>query len=529
LGFVELGDYLIVMTASKIFLYLCLAFIVGIFFSSFFDIPRLFLPGFLILGLAIISVFWKYKKMAVFGFCVLVLVLGIWREQTAEFGIINNGLRALNDSKETVILIGTIVKEPDIRGTNIKLTIREEETKSIVLATVSRYPEYHYGDELKLIGLLETPFESEGFAYKDYLAKDGIYSVIYYPKVELLKEKNYTDIFSIIFGKVLEFKKSLSEIMRQNIPPPQSSLLAAIILGDQSVMSGCSQKETEIAKEKGETCLKLKEKLNITGVRHITSVSGMNIVILSGVLMWLGIALGLWRGQAFYFAIIMIILYIFLVGAPASAVRAGIMGGLFLFAQKVGRLSAAGRMLTMAAAFMLTENPLLLKSDIGFQLSFLATFGMIYCMPIFQQWFSLIRNPEHSPLKEIVLSLKGLLAMTLAAQVFTLPILIYNFGYFSQVSPITNILIVPLLSCIMILGIVFALVGIVWPWLGWVLSLPVWVLLTFVVAVIDYFSQVSWASRTMDISWVWLAVSYLILGFIVWRLNKFYSVPSFLR
>jgi len=119
--------------------------------------------------------------------------------------------------------------------------------------------------------------------------------------------------------------------------------------------------------------------------------------------------------------------------------------------------------------------------------------------------------------------------MTMAAQVFTLPILIYSFGYFSQVSPITNILIVPLLSYIMILGIVFALIGIIWPWLGWVLSLPVWALLTFAVGVIDYFSQAGWASRTLEISWIWLAISYLILGYITWRLNKFYSVPKFLR
>ncbi|PIW91523.1 MAG: hypothetical protein COZ91_00950 [Candidatus Nealsonbacteria bacterium CG_4_8_14_3_um_filter_39_7] len=504
------------MTASKIFLYLCFAFIIGIFAGSFFNIPWLFLPIFLILGLAVISIFWKYKKITVFGFCVLFSALGFWREQFFESGIKDNELAMLNDSQEKIVVIGTVVKEPDIRETNIKLTIRNEKTKSLILATVSRYPEYHYGDELKLIGLLEAPFEPAGLSsggnYKDYLAKDGIYSVMYFPKVELLKEKNYTDIFSIIFGKVLEFKKSLGEVMRQNIPPPQSSLLAAIILGDQSVMSG-----------------ELKDKLNITGVRHITSVSGMNIVILSGVLMWLGIALGLWRGQAFYFAIIMIILYIFLVGAPASAVRAGIMGGLFLLAQKVGRLSVAGRMLAMAAAFMLTENPLLLKSDTGFQLSFMATFGMIYCMPIIQQWFDKIRNPELSLFKEIAVSIKSLLAMTMAAQVFTLPILIYSFGYFSQVSPITNILIVPLLSYIMILGIVFALIGIIWPWLGWVLSLPVWALLTFAVGVIDYFSQAGWASRTLEISWIWLAISYLILGYITWRLNKFYSVPKFLR
>lgn len=66
-----------------------------------------------------------------------------------------------------------------------------------------------------------------------------------------------------------------------------------------------------------------------------------------------------------------------MIGAPASAVRAGIMVGLFLIAQHFGRLAAGSRIIVLAATIMLVFNPLLLISDIGFQLSFLAVMGLI--------------------------------------------------------------------------------------------------------------------------------------------------------
>jgi competence protein ComEC len=110
--------------------------------------------------------------------------------------------------------------------------------------------------------------------------------------------------------------------------------------------------------------------------------------------------------------------------------------------------------------------------------------------------------------------------MTFSAYVFTLPILIYNFGYVSVVSPITNLLIVPMLPFIMISGFVFGLAGMIWQILGWILSWPAWLLLTYLTKIIDWFSQ-PWAFKTFEnINWTWLIIFYLILGLITWRLNE---------
>lgn len=480
------------MTASKIFLYLCLSFIGGIFLDSFFSSPQLLILSFLILGLIFISVFWKYKKFAVIGFCILFLVFGIWRHQVAEIQISKSKLQIYNNREEIVTLIGIISSEPDVREKSQKLTIKINDLGK-VLVTINRYPEYQYGDKLKIIGELKTPQEIGDFNYPDYLAKDGIYSVMDWPKIELLERGNYRGRPSVIYAKILAFKEKLRESIYQNLSPPQSSILGAMILGDKRKISE-----------------EWKNKLNIAGVRHITAVSGLHVTVLSSILITLLLWLGFWRQQAFYFAILIIALFIVMTGLQPSAIRAGIMGGLFLLAQYFGRMNSASRAVFFAGAVMLFQNPLLLKLDVGFQLSFLAMLGIIYLLPIFQDFLKFI------PWKEP----KSILAMTLSAYLFTLPILIFNFGYISFVAPLTNLLIVPLLYWIMIFGFLFGLVGIIWQPLGWILSLPSWLLLTYLTKVVDFFSQ-HWAYKILEnVHWTWLAILYLILALIVWRLRE---------
>jgi len=310
-----------------------------------------------------------------------------------------------------------------------------------------------------------------------------------WPKIELI-ERNQGNF---AYAKILEFKNKLRESIYQNISPPQSSILGALILGDKK----------QISEE-------LKQKLNVAGVRHITAVSGLHVAVLTSILMTLLIGLGFWRQQAFYFTIIFIIIFIIMTGLQPSAIRAGIMGGLFLLAQHLGRMNTSSRTIVFAAALMLAQNPLLLKLDVGFQLSFLAMMGIIYFLPIFQNFLKKIPN---------FFQLRSLLSMTLSAQVFTLPILIYNFGYLSLVSPITNVLIVPLLPYIMGLGFIFGIAGLIFQPLGWLLSLPCWLILTYSLKIIDILSQ-PWAFKTLEVSWIWLVISYSILGLITWRLQE---------
>ena len=486
------------MTKSKIFLYFCLSFITGIFLNSIIKIPQLLMLSFLILGILLISVFWKYRDFVIFGFCILFLILGIWRHQIFLSKLENSEIK--KHINENIVLIGVVDAEPDIREKVIKLKIRIEGIDNEILVTARRYPEYQYGDKLKITGRLEEPQIFEDFNYKNYLLKDGILAVINFPEMELIGENFGNPIMKSLFSLKQRLKESLNNVMS----PPQSGLLEALFFGD----------EENIPKD-------WKEKFNLTSTRHIAAVSGMNITIISALILNFLLFLGFWRPQAFYLSIILIFLYILMIGAPASAVRAGIMGILFLAAQHLGRISTGSRVIVFAATLMLIQNPLLLTLDIGFQLSFLAVMGLIYLQPIFSDFLKKIPDFFLKDLTFEIFQVRVNLSATLAAQIFALPILIYNFGQVSIISPITNILILPLIPIITILGFIFSFIGIFWQGLAQILSWPAWLLLSYILKIIDLSSKIPFSYLIFkNVHWIFLPISYLALGILTWRLQE---------
>jgi len=274
-------------------------------------------------------------------------------------------------------------------------------------------------------------------------------------------------------------KVQLRNVIYDDFSPPYSGILSALTIGDRSLSKEWNQK------------------LNIAGVRHITAISGMHIIILSAILMWIFL-LFLDRNKAFYFVLIIIWLYIFLIGFPASALRAGIMGSIFLISQKMGRTRSGVRVVVLAAAIMLLINPLMIKS-LGFQLSFLATLGLMYFFDSFKKIFK-----------------NDLIAITFSAQIFVLPILMYNFGEFSLVSPITNILIVPFLPFLMGLGFAFIVLSLLWNALGWIISLPLWLLLYYIVFIVELFSKVPMAYISIPL--IIVPLYYLGIGWMIRRM-----------
>jgi competence protein ComEC len=508
------------LSASKILFYFCLSFIAGVFLESVISaqggpasggkVPQIFLWAFLFADFLAVIIFLFIKKggLTVFSFCFLFLLIGVLRLQISEFNIGSNELRKLNDG-EKVVLTGVISNEPDIRDTYQKLEVEIcalGKGTSTVLVTTNRYPEYKYLDKIKITGKLETPKVLEDFSYKNYLMKDGIYSVMYFPKVELLPEKSKYTFFTYFYEKVLFLKQKLRESIRNSYSPPQSLILEGTVVGDNGVMSE-----------------DLKNKLNITGLRHVIAVSGTHIIILSAILMSFLLMIGLWRGQAFYFSIILIWLYIILTGLAASGIRAGIMGSLFLLAQKFGRQSLGSRTITMAGALMLLQNPLLLFYDVGFQLSFLAALGIIFLTPIFKALFDFFKKRLLPKNKENFQNLSSILSSTFSAQIFTLPVMLYNFGNISLIAPITNLLILPIVPLMMIFGFISSIFGMFSQVLGQVLAVPCWILLTYFLKVIDIFSQ-PWAIKTFkNVHWIWLVILYLIIILSIKYLNKKYS------
>jgi competence protein ComEC len=495
------------MTPARIFLYFCLAFLAGVASASFFKFPLFLIIFILIFSLALVGVFWERVGIAVFGFCLIFLVLGVLRFQSFELEIL--GPRSASLSGQAVSLVGRVAAEPDKRPgyTNLKIIVTGsgpsaggEETAadiagSRVLAVVGNYPEYFYGDKMKLEGKLQLPEPDGSFNWPGYLAKEGIAWQIVFPKTEFLGKESL-GIRQGLFSNILSLKKKFQEPVYENIPLKEGSLLSGLLLGDKSLMPKS-----------------FKQQMSAAGLSHITAVSGMNVVILSGILMSLFIGLGLWRQQAFWLALVFIWLFVLLVGLPASAVRAGIMASLFLSAQFLGRQNMAWRAMILAAAAMLALNPLLLRYDIGFQLSFLAVAGLIYIGPVLKEKLNFIPDKKFLDLKEI-------LSQTLSAQIITLPVLIYNFGYFSLVAPLANILVLPAIPWLMAFGSIFILAGIIWPVLGWVLSWPVAALLMYCTKTIDLCAGLPFAQLALRVSLFWVFLIYVLLFIWVFRWRR---------
>lgn len=227
----------------------------------------------------------------------------------------------------------------------------------------------------------------------------------------------------------------------------------------------------------------IKNNFNTTGTRHVLAISGMNISIIALMIMNFAISIGMWRHQAFWVAVFAVIAFIFLVGAPASAVRAGIMGILLLWAKNKGRLVQAWRPITLAAFLMVALNPKLLVFSIGFQLSFLAVIGIIYFKNF---WDRILFWIPIKPMRELVV-------LSMAAQTTTWPVMVYNFGTLSAISPIANIFVVPMLNPIMFLGLGFVVVSFS-GYLSQIFLWPAWLILKANIKIVDFFGSFNWAS-----------------------------------
>jgi len=481
------------MTSSQILFYLCIFFIAGIFAASFFKFPFVFLLLILILSLILISIFPKSRSILFFAFCVLFFAFGIFRYQNYFSKIQNQEIK--NFVGKEISILGIVDDEPKIREKSIIFPLRTEKGKILVKA--KRYPEFEYGEKVKITGVLKEPEAKDSFNWKNYLLKDGILVEMDFPKIEKTGENfgNPIKKFSIFL------KKKIEEVIRENLSPLHSALLKSLLFGQ----------EEEIPFE-------WKEKLNQTGTRHIAAVSGMNITIISSLILSFLLFLGLWRHHAFYLSIFLISFYVLMIGAPSSAIRAAIMGILYLTAQYFGRISSGERPVVFAATLMLFFNPLLLRYDIGFQLSFLAILGIVYFYQFFFEKF-----------KKFPKTVREGLSSTLSAQIFTFPILIYNFGQISLISPLSNVLILPILPVITILGFIFSFFGIIFEPIGYLLSFPCWFLLSYLLKVVDFCSKIPHSFLTLKVNFLFLLISYSILIPLALYLNKKFSQLLFLR
>jgi competence protein ComEC len=445
---------------------LSLGFIGGIAFGSFFHLDIwTVIAGLLLSGaIFIYSYFLNDKveeraKVILISVFLLGVAIGVGRLSFSDL-YVTSKLDSFANKKITVE--GIIVEEPDVRETNTKLTVEVSniegvEVKEKILITAPLYPEFSYGDKIRASLTLTKPkgiLSEDGrvFDYEGYLRVRGIWYTSNFTKIELLSSGNSNFIKSALF----KIKKKFTNALNQALPEPESSLMAGLLLGTKQ----------SLGKE-------LLAEFQKTGTSHVVVLSGYNIAIVATSIM--AILKFLPKNISLAFGALGIILFTMASGGGASAVRAAIMVLVALFAKKLGRNYSAERALGFAIVLMLAPNPLLLIFDPSFQLSVLATIGIVFVSPIISPYFSKI--PERFGLREVM-------SATIATQLTVLPFLIYNTGIFSTVSLPVNILILGTIPVTMFFGFLTGVFGLISLWLSFIPALPSYILLWYQLTVV---------------------------------------------
>jgi len=490
-------------------IYLGCAWLAGIFLGSLLPLPSVFVWLLTVLPLAVLLLWRKEWPVRLISVCLLFLLLGILRfNASAPLQSFGEGHIAYYNDQGWVKIEGIVSGEPDVRDTYTNLPVevsrievdgQEHEVSGTVLVRAPHYPQYDYGDELATEGLLETPPELEDFSYREYLARQGIYSMLRRSQIALIDHGRG----SAVTRALLAFKRRAQRIIALILPEPQAALLTGILLG---VRAGISADLTKA--------------FSTTGTAHIIAISGFNISIIAGLFSGLSTRL-VGKRRAMPLALAGIIVYAILVGASASVVRAAIMGCLYVIAIHYGRQTDALTSLIAAAVFMTLLNPQTLWY-VGFQLSFAATLGLILYTPVLQDWFERLLSKALSPgtAKRAIQILNEALIVSLAAQITTLPIIVYNFRQLSLVTLLSNFLILPAQPGVMLWGGLATIAGLVWLPSGQVLGWIAWLFLTYTIRAVEITASIPYASLNLghvSPSLVWLYYGLLAVATLVSR------------
>ena len=409
----------------------------------------------------------------------------------------------------TVTLEGVVAAEPDERQTYTNLRVRAERLsdpdgrevalRGLVLVRAPRYPRLDYGDRIRVEGRLEAPPTGEPFSYRDYLARQGIYSLMTSTRLALLGHNQANPLLWAIFALKRHAQATIATIL----PEPQAALLTGILLGIETGIPSA-----------------LVEAFRATGTSHIVVISGFNMTLVAGILTRLALRL-FDRRRAFWIAVAGVALYTVLVGASAAVVRAAAMALLCLWARRLGRVTYGPASLAAAALLMSAWNPLALW-DISFQLSFAATAGLVLFADPLERAFAwlLSRFTQAERARRLTGLLDEALIVGLAAQITTTPLILFHFGRLSLVAMLSNLLILPAQPAVMIWGGLATLVGMVTRPLGQGLGWVAWAFLTYTIELVQLTARVPRASVPLHLEG-WMVVAwYGLLVALAWVLAQ---------
>ncbi len=383
----------------------------------------------------------------------------------------------------TGTITGVVVDDPRYRKDRIQLRLAAESvfvssetiaTSGLVLIEAERGLNVEYGDRARATGAMATPATGDTFSYADYLGRRGVFTIMRNAGVEVVS-KGHGDA---MFARLLELKAIVKGEIARALPEPQAGLLTGILLGDESGLSP-----------------QLKDDFARVGASHVIAISGFNMVIMSAIV--IRVLSSLFGGKSIAVtisAVAVIAVYSLFVGASPGILRAALMSSLLVIGKQLNRRTFVPASLAGATLLLSIADPNVLL-DIGFQLSFCAVLGLgLFADPLSERFAALLHRhlpakwatPLHSFLNEPLI-------VSVAAQIATLPLIILYFGRLSLVALPVNILIVPVQSAVLLLGLAAVVISVFAPALGLLVFWAEMLSLSWTISIVRAFALLDFA------------------------------------
>ncbi len=397
-------------------------------------------------------------------------------------------------------LEGVVSTEPDVRDDRVDIRLEVQSvtrigqtvaSSGLVLVQAPASAAIRYGDRITATGLLVIPSVSDSFSYRDYLARSGVFSIMPDASVEVKGSGEGNALLRML----LAFKVRARQLISRSLPEPSAGLLTGILLGDARSLSS-----------------EVSDAFSAVGASHIIAISGFNMAVLSGVVMGL---LGRFRVRPRLAAVIgltVILIYTILVGASPSVVRAAIMSSMLVIGALVRRKSYVPTSLAFVVVLLSLQNPSVLW-DVGFQLSLFATLGLaLFANPLADAFNAgLSRLFPLKTAQRVGDFLGEPLIVSIAAQIMSLPLIVLYFGHLSVVSLAVNLLIIPVQSALMVLGLAATLLAFVAFPVAQVLFWLDMLLLGWTLAVVRAFARLPFAQIAVQVDPRLIALLYVIV------------------
>jgi competence protein ComEC len=496
-----------------------LAWLAGILLDAWALVPPVALLAGSALCLLTAILCWRNTRLRLISLAACLLLLGAWRYALASpvgdptaisafigtkklelTGSVTDDPKLEAHSRLYVVSVNTISLDNGATWRNAHGLIEVQEPGSALDDPYAA----QYGDSIELQGNLQKPFPTSG---------PDIFASMSFPGLTINQSGG-----NPVIAALYRLRIYLATIITRLLPQPMAALLIAIVLSLRTP-----------------TLTPLILPFNVTGTAHMIAPSGFKVTILAGLVRDKTERLFKLRKKQFQpllpaekqrnnwrqhlatgLVIASITGYTFLSGGSPAALRAGIMGIVLVLAPRFGRVYNVYNALAFTALIMSALDPFVLW-DAGFQLSFFGTLGIIQFTPFLMRSF---HRFEHIPPVHFLVEI---IMVTLAAETGTMPIFATTFQQISFISPLTNILTVPLLAALIMLGLFMCAAGAIWLPLGmpvgWVLSL----LLSYIIHAVQWCASLPGAYLTVPsnlnagIAWGYYALLLLIASIVLLR------------